>query len=358
VTDLLAASGLSLVVVGKPWDEGLRSCMIIADLAKGEEEMPSGGLPVGGQADRLDISIVIVNWNTRELLLDCLASVYATVTGLSFEVFLVDNGSSDGSVAAVRAEYPRVKVIENGKNLGFAAANNKALRIIQGKYALLLNTDAILTEGAIARLFSYLEMHRGVAMACGQLLNADGTKQNSMANFPSLLTLIANETLLRILMPKRFPSKRRDYSAPIPVESCIGACLMVRKEAMAAVGLLDERYFFFMEETDWAFAMHRAGWKSCFVPEARIYHLQGQSAGDSLKARKMFYRSRYQYFRKWYGNLVFLCGLVVLVRLLVNVVLNSAGVILTFGTDRGSRLRLRRYGLLFGWHLKGCPDPR
>ena len=207
----------------------------------------------------MDISIVIVNWNTRELLLDCLASVYALAGGLRFEVFVVDNASSDGSVSAVQAQYPQVNVIRNEKNLGFAAANNKALRVMQGKYALLLNTDTVLTEGAIATLLAYMENHDKVGMACGQLLNADGSKQNSIANFPGLLGLLCNETVLRLLWPRRFPSKRQEYRAPLEVESCIGACLMVRKAAMDAVGLLDERYFFFMEETDWALAMHRGG---------------------------------------------------------------------------------------------------
>jgi len=303
----------------------------------------------------MDISIVVVNWNTKDLLLDCLASVYAMVREVRFEVFLVDNASSDGSVAAVRTQYPQVKVIQNEKNLGFAAANNKALRVMQGKYALLLNTDAILTEGAMARLFQYMEGHGEVAMACGQLLNADGTKQNSIANFPSFLTLLANETLLRILMPKRFPSKRQDYAAPIPVESCIGACLMVRKEAMDAVGLLDERYFFFMEETDWARAMSKAGWQSRFVPDAKIYHLQGQSAGDNAKARKMFYRSRYQYLRKWFPRTWPLHALLLMMRLVINVLLNSLGLLLTLGLHEGMRGRLILYLHLLSWHFRGSP---
>lgn len=303
----------------------------------------------------MDISIIIINWNTKGLLLDCLAAVYTMARDVTFEVFVVDNASNDGSVEAVRAQYPQVRVIQNEQNLGFAAANNKALRIMQGKYALLLNTDAIVTEGAISRLFRYMEMHSDVAMGCGQLLNANGTKQNSIANFPTLLTLLANETLLRILMPKRFPSKRRDYSAPIQVESCIGACLMVRKEAMDAVGLLDERYFFFMEETDWAFAMCRAGWKSCFIPGARIYHLQGQSAGHNARARIMFYRARYQYFRKWFPQSWPFHGLLVVVRLIVNVLLNTFGLILTLGLQRGIRGRFVLYLQLLLWHLRGCP---
>ncbi len=302
----------------------------------------------------VDLSIVIVNWNTRALLLDCLASVYHTIRELSFEVFVVDNASTDGSVAAVRQEYPQAVVIENERNLGCAAANNQALRQMAGRYALLLNTDAVLTEGAVEKLLRFMESHPRVAMGCGQLLNADGTKQNSIANFPSFLTLLGNESVLRILWPKRFPSKRREYAAPIPVESCIGACLMVRKAAMDAVGLLDERYFFFMEETDWARAMKEAGWESWFVPDARIYHLQGQSAGDNIEARKMFYRSRYQYLRKWHGNLIYLFGLIVVIRLLVNMMLNGVGVLLSVGMHQESRRRLWRYASLLGWHFSGC----
>jgi hypothetical protein len=303
----------------------------------------------------MDISIVIVNWNTKRLLLNCLAAVYAMVKDLRFEVFVVDNASTDGSVAAVRAQYPQVSVIQNEKNLGFAAANNKALRIMQGKYALLLNTDTVLTEGAIASLLKYMENNDGVGMACGQLLNADGSKQNSIANFPNFVGLLCNETLLRQLFPRRFPSKRQEYTAPIEVESCIGACLMVRKAAMDVVGLLDERYFFFMEETDWALAMHRAGWKSCFVPDARIYHLQGQSAGHNVMARIMFYRSRYQYLRKWFPQTWPFHALLLMARLLINVLLNGLGLISTLGLHGGIRGRLMRYLQLLAWHVRGCP---
>ncbi|MBA3013542.1 MAG: glycosyltransferase family 2 protein, partial [Desulfobulbaceae bacterium] len=222
----------------------------------------------------MDVSIVIVNWNTRQLLLDCLSSVYATIHELAFEVFVVDNASTDDSVKAVREFYPGVTVIQNTENLGFAKANNLALRIIRGNYALLLNTDAVLTAGAVERLFRFMEQNRAVGLACGQLLNADGSKQNSIANFPNLASFFCNETLLRLLLPKQFPSKRQEYSEPVEVESCIGACLMVRKQAMDQVGLLDERFFFFLEETDWAFAMKRAGWLAYFVPMAKIFHLQ------------------------------------------------------------------------------------
>lgn len=317
--------------------------------------MPEVGETGYSQTTPLDLSIIIVNWNTKELLLDCLFAVYHMIRDLTFEVFVVDNASADGSVFEVRQQYPQAIIIENERNLGFAAANNKALRIMRGRYAMLLNTDAILTEGAVRRLFQFMECSPEVAMCCGQLLNADGTKQNSIANFPGFSTLLANETLLRILMPKMFPSKHREYATPIPVESCIGACLMVRKAAMDEVGLLDERYFFFMEETDWAFAMSRSGWRSYFVPDARIYHLQGQSAGHNVKARIMFYRARYQYFRKWFPHFWLLCVLLVMVRLLINVLLNGVGLIATLGLHRNIRGRFMLYLQLLFWHLQGCP---
>lgn len=306
-------------------------------------------------AERMDISIVIVNWNTKELLLDCLASLCATVKEVSFEVFLVDNASIDGSVEVVRAQYPQVRIIQNEKNLGFAAANNQALRIMQGKYALLLSTDTILTAGAVAKLYRLMEDRQDTAMSCGQLLNRDGSKQNSIANFPSPLSLLCNETILRLLFPEKFPSKRQEYAEPILVDSCIGACLMVRKKAMDEVGLLDERYFVFMEETDWALSMHRAGWKSCFVPDAKIYHLQGQTAGHNVKARIMFYRSRYSYFKKWFPRGWSFLAFIVVMRLVVNIAMNAIGVVFTLGLHGGIRERLRLYLQLLSWHCQGCP---
>ncbi len=303
----------------------------------------------------MDVSIVIVNWNTRELLLSCLSSVWETIQGLSFEVYLVDNASSDGSVETVRKRFPDVKIIENSQNLGFAAANNRAFRKMSGKYALLLNSDAELTENAVEKLFEYMETNPDIGAACGQLLNPDDTPQNSIASFPNLPLLLTNETVLRILFPERYPSKRKKYVHPVPVDSCIGACMIVRKKTMDAVGLLDERFFFFFEETDWALRMKRAGWRVCFVPDVYIYHEQGKTAGHSLASRKLYYRSRYRYFRKWKNNLYPLYFAVIFCRLLVNAFLNLMGVVFTLGLSRRLKNRFRMYGGLILWHLRGCP---
>lgn len=305
-----------------------------------------------------DLSIVIVNWNTRELLLECLNAVYHTLSGKRFEVIIVDNGSSDGSIEAVRDRFPQIRCIVNADNRGFAAANNQAFAVMRGRYALLLNTDAILLPGALESLFAFMEAQPRVGMACGQLLNPDGSKQNAFANFPSLMSLMFNESLLKFLLPAKFPSKYRNYDQPMAVDSCIGACMIVRKAAMDQVGGFDERYFFFFEETDWARQFWQKGWQVYFVPQADIIHAQGQSAGDNVFARKLFYFSRYQYLRKWHPAQYPLMSGVIALRLLANVLLNTLGLILTLGLHPKTRMRFRRYVQLAGWLLKGHPFPK
>lgn len=304
----------------------------------------------------MDISIIIVNWNTKELLHNCLNSVYETVHDIAFEVIVVDNASHDGSVAMLRKEFPQVTFIENTVNRGFGAANNQGFGIMKGRYALLLNTDTVLTENAVHELFFFMETRQDAAMACGQLLNEDGSKQNSIANFPTLLTLLANISLLEYLFPGRYPSKRYVHKEPVEVDSGIGACILVRKRTIDEVGAFDERYFFFFEETDWAYRMYAADWKVYHVPSAYIYHLQGQSIGGNVRSRIEFYRSRYQFFHKWksrpYNVLVFFA---VVLRLIVNWLSTSVTCVLTLRMNKKVRNKWGVYSQLILWHLRGCP---
>ena len=303
----------------------------------------------------MDLSIVIVNWNTKKLLLDCLASIFETVSNISTEIWLIDNASVDGSVEAVEQVYPNVNIIQNSKNLGFAAANNQAFSKMRGRYALLLNTDTVLVKGAVAEIYRFMENHPDVGMACGQLLNSDGSRQNSFANFPGLASLVLGESLLQFIFPRKYPGKRKAISRPMEVDSCIGACLMVRAKAMETVGWLDENFFFFLEETDWACRMKKAGWKVCIVPSARIFHLQGQSVGHDIRSRILFYRSRYFYFKKWHRDRYGLIRMIVFLRLLLDAGLNLAGFVGTLGIHAGIRKKLDIYAKLIAWHLKGCP---
>ncbi|RLB07043.1 MAG: glycosyltransferase family 2 protein [Deltaproteobacteria bacterium] len=305
---------------------------------------------------QLDVSIIIVNWNTKDLLLSCISSVYSSISkNLKYEIIVVDNGSHDGSSEAVKKSYPQVLVIQNKKNLGFAAANNIAFKIMKGKYALLLNTDCTLTKGAVEALYSFMEEHPEAGITCGQLLNPDGSKQNSFSNFPSLLEYITNKSLLKIIWPSRFPSKYNSYNKPIEVDSCIGACVLLRKEAIEEVGYFDEDYFFFFEETDLAFRLKKAGWKVYFVPCAKIYHAQGKSVGSNITSRALFYKSMYTFLKKHYQIHYIYKGIIFL-RLIINTLLNLAGTIFTFGLNKSVKHRFFRYLLLIYWHIRGCPQ--
>ena len=306
----------------------------------------------------MDISIIVVSYNTKELLLDCLASIFETIKEISFEVWVVDNHSTDGTVEAITERYPRVNIIENKENLGFAAANNQAFRQMNGHYALLLNTDTVLTNGAVKEFYDFMEANPEAGMACGQLLNQDGSKQNSIANFPTMLTLFCNETVLRVLIPKKFPSKRREYLSPIKIDSCIGACLMARKEAMDDIGFFDERHFFFFEETDWAYRMKLGGWAIYFVPTAKIFHAQGKTIGDSLNSRIMFYRSRYIFFKKWHPHSYPLFYSVIFMRLLINTLLSFIALLCTLGFKDPIKRKFFVYVQLIIWHLLGCSNFR
>ncbi|HRS83570.1 MAG TPA: glycosyltransferase family 2 protein [Smithellaceae bacterium] len=301
----------------------------------------------------MEISFIIVNWNTKDLLRGCLDSIAKTVGSLAYEIIVVDNASSDGSADMLTREYPSIRLIANLENRGFGAANNQAFAVMKGKYALLINTDAVLIEGAVDKLWRFAEANPRAAIVCGQLLNADGSRQNSVAAFPTLLTLCLNTSLLEYLFPGRYPSKRYDHREPLEIESAVGACMMIRKQALDEVSFFDERYFFFFEETDLAFAMKRAGWKVYQVPDAYIYHFQGQSIGHNAQSRIEFYRSRYQFLRKWYGSTYYrAAAAIIFLRLLADALLNTTGVVFTLGLSKAFRRKLAVYIRLIRRHFE------
>jgi GT2 family glycosyltransferase len=315
---------------------------------------------VPGEMDRgvMDLSIIIVNWNAGAYLLQCLESVLHNGDKDSWEVIVIDNGSQDGSAAEVKRRFPTVQLIENEENLGFARATNQGLRGARGRYLLPLNPDTQLKGEGLKELFSFMDSSPEAGMAGAQLLNADGSKQNSIANFPSLATELLNKSFLRWFFPKTFPGKERDTLEPMEVDSVIGACMMVRRQAMEQVGLLDEDYFLFLEETDWCYRMKKAGWKVYHVPQAEIYHFQGKSAEkEKRKARVEYYRSRYLFFKKNRGQFQWVVLLVGLVFKLM-VELTSMGMVCLFSffTIKRWRGKLSLYAYLMGWHLKGCPE--
>ena len=308
-----------------------------------------------------DLSIVIVTWNVREVLLDCLASIHREVLSradegrIETETLVVDNGSRDGSVAAVREQHPWAEVIALPENIGFAAGNNVGLRRAKGRHAVLLNSDTIVLPDALERGVRHLDAHPEVGAAGLQMLNPDRSKQNCIHNFPGLLTEIFPKGALETLFPRRYPSKRYHHPAPIPVEAVLGACLFVRREVLESVGLMPEDYFFFLEETDWCFQIARAGWRVVHIPDARVIHLFGASTKKKVPAetRIEYHRSLYHFFRKNRG--VFLALLVVILRVLkaiLYVVWRIPGA-LVYGRSRDRWLQDWK---VLRWHLRGCPE--
>lgn len=306
----------------------------------------------------MDLSIIIVNWNTKEYLLACVKSIFGKGEVKGWEIIVVDNDSIDGSEKEVKKAFPFIHLIQNRGNLGFAKAVNQGLQEASGSHVLLLNPDTHVKNGAIEQLRSFMQANPNVGIAGAQLLNPDGSKQNSIANFPSLATELLNKSLLRWLFPKKFPGKERDYSEPIEVDSVIGACLMVSRDALEQVGLLDEDYFLFLEETDWCYRMRRAGWKVYHVPQAEVYHFQGKSAEKEKKRAKVeYYRSRYRFFKKNKGSLQWAILLSeMMMKLVFGVLAITVGSLVTFFVVKGWRRRLSIYAYLLWWHLRFCPQ--
>lgn len=299
------------------------------------------------------VSIVIVNWNTAALLRNCLASLPVGCAGTAYETFVVDNGSTDGSQQMVRAEFPYVRLIENGRNLGFAAANNVALRQARGEFFLLLNSDTVLTAGCIDRLVEHMRADPTCGFCGPQLLNEDGSNQNSVANFPCLATELCQKSLLRLLFPRRFCSRNMAVDGPVVVESLVGAALLARREMTDQIGFYDEAFFFFFEETEWCLRGALAGWTCVFLPQAKVYHLQGQTAKKvRIPVRIEYWRSRYTYFRKYYSPpKMLLLTSVLLLRACVKLGLNAP----LSPFSRGARERVGLCSQLLLWHLRGLP---
>lgn len=307
----------------------------------------------------MDISFIIINWNTRELLLACLRSIQSAVTGCGYEIIVVDNGSEDGSAEAVRAHFgDGVQLIANASNRGFAAANNQALRIARGKYVVLLNSDTVLHEGAVDGLVRFLDKNPQVAMAGPRMRGADGRVQNSFDNFPSLATELLNKSLLRTIFPQRYAGRASQTSMPREVDSLIGACIAVRAEAIHQVGLLDEDYFFFLEETDWCLRMRRAGWNIVHLPGVEIVHLQGQSKRHRpALAWIEYYRSLYTFFRKHRTPAAYRALRIFrFIKLVINLMLTVTALCLTLGMRQRFRDKTAVYFRLVWWHLCRCPD--
>lgn len=230
----------------------------------------------------IDLSIIIVNLNNKKLLEECLDSIYQSIRKLSFEIIVVDNGSTDDSPALLKTKYPNAVLIENRKNLGFAAASNQGLKIYKGRYALLLNNDTIVKDNALDLMVDFMD-HNLQAGACSpKLLNVDGTIQRQGG---------------------LFGRKFWEAKDSITVNFVVGACIMVRREIVDKVGILDEKLYFYNDDLDWCLRIRKAGYKIYYLPEAKVIHYGGYSSKRTFN-RQLFvggFQGGLYFTKKHYG---------------------------------------------------------
>lgn len=254
-----------------------------------------------------DISIIIVNWNTHDLLADCLDSIASSgiADDLDIETIVVDNASTDGSQAMVRQRFPHARLIANPENVGFARANNQGVAMSNGSHALLLNSDAMVTPGSLQTLVRLADTKPQAGIVGAQLLNPDGSFQASHTPFPNLWQeFLILSGMGRVLYGRWYPSRGpEEDKGPQIVDYVEGACMLVRREAFEDVGGLDEGYFMYAEEVDWCYAMRAKGWQVWYQPAAKVIHLGGGSSRNRQTQREGdLYRSRVRFFRKYYGE--------------------------------------------------------
>lgn len=250
------------------------------------------------------VSIVIVNWKTPRLLAKCLDSLKSEPTFGSFEIWVVDNNSGDESVEMLAREYPHVQVIANDDNLGFSKACNQVIPKAKGRFILLLNPDAVVTEGAVGKMSEFMAAHPECGAVGPKVLNPDGTLQLACRrSFPSPAAAFYRLTYLSKLLPKnkevsRYNLTFHDPDQIVEVDALSGSCMMVCRQAVERIGLLDEDIFMFGEDIDWCWRIKQAGWKVFYLPEAVVYHVHGASSrlrpvGATInlhKGMEVFYR--------------------------------------------------------------------
>ncbi len=231
---------------------------------------------------RIDVSVIVVNWNLRDVLLKCLQSVRESGAGLGVELIVVDNGSTDGSVAAISEQFPEAVLVQNPQNLGFSRASNQGIKASRGRYLFLLNSDAILYRDTLPRLVAFMDENESIGLCGPEVLNLDGSPQlKSKGYFPSIPRALAHFFLPSRVKRGRtrsleFYEPRTGTDAP-GIDWLSGCALMARPAAAARVGVLDADSFMYFEDVDWCYRIKRAGWGIGYVHAAAVNHYGGES---------------------------------------------------------------------------------
>ena len=257
--------------------------------------------------DLLDLSIILVNWNTRDLLKECIKSIIDNHEQLAIEIFVIDNASHDGSARMVKEYFPEVILIENEQNQGFAKANNQGIIQSKGRHILLLNPDTIVLPEALKQMVDFLDTRCEAGAVAAKLFNADKTLQYSIRRFPNILTPFTENPIM-LKAPFMLKSaelsrlKNWDHNSIAEVDQPAGAAFMIKRSVIETLGSLDHNYHMFFEDVDICYRIKRNGWRTYYLPDAEIIHYGGRSVMQRYNIGEEFYRSMLMYFRKHHGN--------------------------------------------------------
>jgi len=311
----------------------------------------------------LDVSIIIVNWNTKGILRNCLQSIYEQTDGIDFEVIVVDNASTDGSPNMVRIDFPKVLIIENSENRGFAAGVNRGIVLAKGRYALVLNSDTIICDNAIEKTVRYAHKHPEAAVVGCQVCENSGIIRMTCFDFPSVFSIFCKLFgLAKIFKRNRLLGREQmlwwDRKSERQVHVVSGMFMLVRREAADEVGGMDEDYFLFYEETDWCYRFAEAGWKMLFWPGAKVFHIHGGGQSrkkDSLRSFIQFRKSLLIYFKKHHSSLQgFIVRILLIIDAVVRCIIWAALMILKklLGKDASTEsANMKNYWWLFKFCL-------
>lgn len=255
----------------------------------------------------MDVSILIVSYNTCKLTLDCLQSVYASETQYSYEVIVIDNDSKDDSVRHIEQCYPQATLIRNEENTGFAKANNQGMEIAQGRYVLLLNSDTVIQPDTLEIMLSFMDSRPDVGASGCKVILPDGSLDKACKRgFPTPSASFYYAFGFSKLFPNnpRFNQYQLGYLSPdeeYEIDCLVGAFMLVRKETIDEVGMLDETFFMYAEDTDWCYRIKQAGWKNYYYPRTTIMHYKRASSRNKpLKITYEFHRSMVIFYNKHY----------------------------------------------------------
>ncbi len=236
-----------------------------------------------------DVSIIIANWNGEKILENCLRSIYEQTRTATFEIILSDDASTDHSLALVREKFPDVKVVSSDVNTGYAQTNNRALPFANGRYILLLNNDTVFENDVLHEFVRFMDNNPTVGVCGGRLLNPDGSIQHSFGSFPSITVELAEIFFLHRLLPflqlPRLGTVPKNLSRPQEVDMIVGAGLFIRTALARELGLYDERFEAYFEDTDLCYRAAESGWKVVFLPAPKITHLFGYSYGNESREK-------------------------------------------------------------------------